>query len=136
MADATELDRTYDFILRHFVAHGQAPHFTAIAQAFADYLATPNYEKAFVIGPGGAYGWASGYNTADAALAAAREQCEQNCKVVYAIDDTLADAAAGSQPPAPPASSAPATTPAAAAPRWCGDCCMGRGEIGYPSSSR
>lgn len=113
-------DAVYDFLKRNHLPFA-APMLppppqasAAIAQAFADYLATPNYEKAFVIGPGGAYGWASGYNTADAALAAAREQCEQNCKVVYAIDDTLADAAAGSQPPAPPASSAPATTPAAA----------------------
>ena len=106
-------DAVYDFLKRNhlpFAAPTLPPPpqaSAAIAQAFADYLATPNYEKAFVIGPGGAYGWASGYNTADAALAAAREQCEQNCKVVYAIDDTLADAAAGSQPPA---SSAPATT--------------------------
>ena len=113
-------DAVYDFLKRNhlpFAAPTLPPPpqaSAAIAQVFADYLATPNYEKAFVIGPGGAYGWASGYNTADAALAAAREQCEQNCKVVYAIDDTLADAAAGSQPPAPPASSAPATTPAAA----------------------
>jgi dienelactone hydrolase len=113
-------DAVYDFLKRNHLPFA-APMLppppqasAAIAQAFADYLATPNYEKAFVIGPGGAYGWASGSNTADAALAAAREQCEQNCKVVYAIDDTLADAAAGSQPPAPPASSAPATTPAAA----------------------
>lgn len=110
-------DAVYDFLKRNhlpFAAPTLPPPpqaSAAIAQAFADYLATPNYEKAFVIGPGGAYGWASGYNTADAALAAAREQCEQSCKVVYAIDDTLADAAAGSQPPA---SSAPATTPAAA----------------------
>jgi len=115
-------DAVYDFLKRNHLPFAaptlpQPPQASAaIAQAFADYLATPNYEKAFVIGPGGAYGWASGYNTADAALAAAREQCEQNCKVVYAIDDTLADAAAGSQPLAPPASSAPApaTTPAAA----------------------
>ena len=110
-------DAVYDFLKRNHLPFAaptlpQPPQASAaIAQAFADYLATPNYEKAFVIGPGGAYGWASGYNTADAALAAAREQCEQNCKVVYAIDDTLADAAAGSQPPA---SSAPVTTPAAA----------------------
>jgi hypothetical protein len=34
MADATERDRTYDFILRRFVADGQAPHFTAIAREF------------------------------------------------------------------------------------------------------
>ena len=113
-------DAVYDFLKRNHLPFAaptlpQPPQASAaIAQAFADYLATPNYEKAFVIGPGGAYGWASGYNTADAALAAAREQCEQNCKVVHAIDDTLADAAAGSQPLAPPASSAPATTPAAA----------------------
>ena len=110
-------DAVYDFLKRNHLPFAaptlpQPPQASAaIAQAFADYLATPNYEKAFVIGPGGAYGWASGYNTADAALAAAREQCEQNCKVVYEIDDTLADAAAGSQPPA---TSAPATTPAAA----------------------
>lgn len=34
MPDATELDRTYDFILRRFVAEGTAPHFTAIAREF------------------------------------------------------------------------------------------------------
>ncbi|MGB7834689.1 MAG: hypothetical protein WBL84_21015, partial [Xanthobacteraceae bacterium] len=79
-----------------------------------DYLATPNYEKAFVTGPGGYYGWASGYNNADAALAAARAQCEQHCNVVYAIDDTLAGAGAGSQTTTPLASSAIVTTPAAA----------------------
>ncbi|MBI3514269.1 MAG: hypothetical protein HY060_09440 [Proteobacteria bacterium] len=34
MADATELDRTYDFVLHAIVADGQAPHFTAIAREF------------------------------------------------------------------------------------------------------
>jgi hypothetical protein len=34
MADATDLDRTYDFILRTFVTDGQAPHYTAIARHF------------------------------------------------------------------------------------------------------
>ena len=34
MADATQLDRRYDFILRTFVEGGPAPHFTSIAQIF------------------------------------------------------------------------------------------------------
>ncbi|HUA54803.1 MAG TPA: organomercurial lyase [Candidatus Sulfotelmatobacter sp.] len=34
MPEPTELDRTYDFILRAFVADGTAPHFTAIARHF------------------------------------------------------------------------------------------------------
>jgi hypothetical protein len=34
MPDPAELDQTYDFILRGFVARGEAPHFTAIAREF------------------------------------------------------------------------------------------------------
>jgi dienelactone hydrolase len=112
-------DSVYDFLKRNhlpFAAPTLPPPpqaSAAMAQAFADYLATPNYEKAFVIGPGGAYGWASGYNSADAALAAAKSQCEQHCDVVYAIDDTPAAAGGGSQAAAPPASSTTTTTPRA-----------------------
>lgn len=113
-------DAVYDFLKRNHLPFA-APTLPAppqasaeTAQAFADYLATPNYEKAFVTGPGGYYGWASGYNNADAALAAARAQCEQHCNVVYAIDDTWAGASAGSQATAPPAGTATVTTPAAA----------------------
>jgi dienelactone hydrolase len=113
-------DAVYDFLKRNhlpFAAPTLAPPPQAaaeIVQAFQDYLATPNYEKAFVTGPVGYYGWASGYASVDAALAAAREQCEQHCNVVYAIDDTLAGAGAGSQATTPLASSATVTTPAAA----------------------
>ena len=113
-------DAVYGFLKRNhlpFAAPTLAPPPQAtaeIVQAFQDYLATPNYEKAFVTGPVGYYGWASGYASVDAALAAAREQCEQHCNVVYAIDDTLAGAGAGSQATTPLASSATVTTPAAA----------------------
>jgi hypothetical protein len=62
-----------------------------IAQAFEKYLATPNYEKAFVTGDGGRYGWASGQATAKDALAAARKFCSNRCDKTYAIDDTLAE---------------------------------------------
>jgi dienelactone hydrolase len=82
-----------------------------IAQAFADYLATPDYEKAFVVGKAGYYGWASGYDSVNDALAAARRYCAQHCDTVYAIDDTLggeAPRSAGS--PVPPAATA-VTTP-------------------------
>ncbi len=34
MPDATQLDLTYDFILRTFVERGQAPHFTEVGRAF------------------------------------------------------------------------------------------------------
>jgi dienelactone hydrolase len=79
-----------------------------IAKAFADYLATPDYEKAFVIGKAGYYGWASGYDSVKDALAAARSNCAQHCDTVYAIDDTLADASTASAPP-PPVSPAATT---------------------------
>lgn len=39
------------------------PGGSKVEQAFAQYLATPAYEKAFLIGRNGAYGWASGYAT-------------------------------------------------------------------------
>lgn len=35
MADAQQLDRTYHFILEHFIRHGHAPHFTDIAREFS-----------------------------------------------------------------------------------------------------
>lgn len=35
MTDATELDRTYHFILETFITSGQAPHYTEIAKAFS-----------------------------------------------------------------------------------------------------
>lgn len=34
MADPTQLDRTYHFILEFLVDHGYAPHYTDIARAF------------------------------------------------------------------------------------------------------
>jgi hypothetical protein len=34
MADLTDLDRTFDFILRRMVETGQAPHYTEIASGF------------------------------------------------------------------------------------------------------
>jgi dienelactone hydrolase len=113
-------DAVYDFLKRNrlpFVAPTLAPPPQATAemvQAFTDYLATPDYEKAFVVGAGGYYGWASGYDNVEDALAAAREDCEKHCDVVYAIDDTLADAGTASRTAAPAASPAAATTPAAA----------------------
>lgn len=80
-----------------------------IEQAFASYLATPDYEKAFVIGKNGAYGWASGYVTQEEALKVARRECYNQCGTVYALDDTLA---AGTQPPSPQATTNPvAVTP-------------------------
>jgi dienelactone hydrolase len=67
-----------------------------ITQAFKKYLATPNYEKAFVTGDGGRYGWASGKATAKDALAAARKFCSNRCDTIYAVDDTLAEQAPAS----------------------------------------
>jgi dienelactone hydrolase len=86
----------------------------AVEQAFAQYLATPNYEKAFVIGRNGAYGWASGYATQDEALKVARQECENHCQTVYAVDDTLA--AGGSAPVAKPLSPPTTAQPAAITP--------------------
>ena len=114
-------DAVYSFLKRNhlpFAAPTLAPPPQAtpeMAQAFQDYLATPNYEKAFLVGPDGYYGWASGYSSTDAALAAAREQCVQHCDVVYAVDDTLATAGGSSPQAAAPASpTAAATSPIAA----------------------
>jgi dienelactone hydrolase len=106
-------DAVYDFLKRNhlpFAAHvlPPPPQATAeMAQAFADYLATPDYEKAFVVGTGGYYGWASGYASVEDAVAAAREECGKKHCGVYAIDDTLGDA--GSM-----ATSPTVTTPAGA----------------------
>jgi hypothetical protein len=90
------------------------PGGTAVEQAFANYLATPNYKKAFVTGKNGAYGWASGYATQEEALKAARQECENRCGTVYALDDTLP---AGGSAPAAQSLSPPATAqPAAISP--------------------
>jgi dienelactone hydrolase len=108
-------DAVYDFLKRQHLPF-EAPTLppptgagSELAQAFADYLATPDYEKAFVIGRGGYYGWSSGHDSLDDALAAARDECAQHCDTVYAIDDTLAGGLA-----APKAPHAPATAGAEA----------------------
>ncbi|MBV9632940.1 MAG: acetylxylan esterase [Xanthobacteraceae bacterium] len=66
------------------------PGGSAVEQAFANYLATPDYEKAFVIGRNGAFGWAAGYATPEQALNAAYRYCKNRCGTIYAQDDTLA----------------------------------------------
>jgi hypothetical protein len=56
--------------------------------AFARFLAEPPH-KAFAVSPAGAFGWASGRRTVDAASAAALGFCPQtvkDCRVVV-IDD-------------------------------------------------
>jgi len=85
-----------------------------VDQAFAKYLATPDYEKAFVIGRNDAYGWASGYATREEALSRARQECKNHCGTVYALDDTLA--ADSSAPVAPPVSPPATAQPAALSP--------------------
>ena len=70
-------DAVYAFLQRNVLpttapSLAPPPGGAKVEQAFATYLATPNYEKAFVIGRNGAYGWASGYATQDEALKAAR----------------------------------------------------------------
>ena len=35
MSEATQLDRTYHYILETIVAQGQAPHYTEIAKKFS-----------------------------------------------------------------------------------------------------
>src|SRR5262245_51902522 len=62
-----------------------------LAQAFENYLATPKYEKAFVIGERGRFGWSSGNASTQQALAAAQKQCGNRCGTIYAIDDALAE---------------------------------------------
>jgi hypothetical protein len=110
-------DTVYDFLRRQhlpFTAPTLPPPAgspSELVQAFADYLATPDYEKAFVVGRGGYYGWSSGHDSAEDALAAARDECAQNCDTVYAIDDTLAGGpAAPKAPPAPAAADTGAVT--------------------------
>jgi hypothetical protein len=109
-------DAVYGF-LRHSGLPSTAPSLppppasAEVEQAFTKYLATPDYEKAFVIGRNGAYGWASGHGTLEDALKVARRNCENRCGTVYALDDTLA--AGGSAPVAMPLS--PQTTPHPAA---------------------
>ena len=101
-------DTVYDFLKRNglpFAAPALPPPRPTgeIARAFASYLATPSYEKAFVVGADGSYGWASGYATLEEALAVARENCANRCGTIYALDDTLA----ASGPGAASASSTP-----------------------------
>jgi dienelactone hydrolase len=92
------------------------PGGAAVEQAFANYLATPDYEKAFVIGERGAYGWAWGYATLEEAIARARRECKDRCRPVYALDDTLAaDAAeAAAQSPSPATTQSISVTPESA----------------------
>lgn len=116
-------DAVYDFLKRNglpFAAPSLPPPRATgeIARAFADYLATPNYEKAFVVGEGGSYGWASGRASLDEALAVARENCANHCNVVYALDDTLA--AAGAGPAAQSSTPPPATKPVGVTPESAG----------------
>src|SRR5262245_5590086 len=114
-AQAMWRDAVYDFLKRnHLPFDGPRlpppSHATAeVALAFGKYLATPNYEKAFVLGDRGAYGWASGRATIEEALAAARKACSNNCSRIYAIDDTLAEADV-------PAAGAPASKASPASP--------------------
>ena len=65
-------------------------------QGFREYLASENYEKAFVVGEGRS-GWAAKRRTVEDAIAAAMKACVGNsgatCKP-YAINDTLATSAA------------------------------------------
>jgi dienelactone hydrolase len=88
-------DAVYDFLKRNELP-STAPSLppprggNALEQAFANYLATPDYEKAFVIGSNGAYGWAAGYPTPEQALNAAYRHCKNRCGIVYALDDVLA----------------------------------------------
>jgi dienelactone hydrolase len=61
-------------------------------QEFARYAATPNYEKAFVIGANGRFRWVSRRKTAEDAIADALGDCGAGCRP-YAVDDTLAGTA-------------------------------------------
>jgi len=108
-------DAVYAFLKRNVLpttapSLAPPPGGAKVEQAFATYLATPNYEKAFVIGRNGAYGWASGYATQEEALRVARDECNNHCGTVYALDDTLAagGSAPVAQPPSPPATAQPA----------------------------
>ncbi len=115
-------DAVYGFLKRNGLpAAGPVlappPGGSEVEQAFTQYLATPDYEKAFVIGRDGYYGWASGYASQVEALKAARRECNNHCWTIYALDDTLA--ASGSpavtrSPPSPPPARPAAITPAGA----------------------
>jgi hypothetical protein len=111
-------DAVYDFLKRNGLPSAAPvlppPGGAEVAQAFAKYVATPNYEKAFVIGSKGYYGWASGHATQEEALRAARSECGNHCGTVYALDDTLA--AGGSAPVAQAPSSPVTPRPAAGTP--------------------
>jgi dienelactone hydrolase len=112
-------DAVYDFLKRNGLPSTAPslpppPGGSEVAQAFTKYLATPNYEKAFMIGRNGAYGWASGLATQQEALKAARQECQNHCGMVYALDDRLATdgSAPIAQPSLPPTAVKPvATTP-------------------------
>jgi dienelactone hydrolase len=110
-------DGVYDFLKRNGLPYTapvlpSPPGGGEVEQAFAKYLASPDYEKAFVVGRNGAYGWATGRATLEAALNAARGACGNNCKTVYALDDTLAadDSASAAQPPSRPAAATPGSS--------------------------
>jgi dienelactone hydrolase len=107
-------DAVYGFLKRNGLPStapslAPPPGGTEVEQAFAQYLATPDYEKAFVVGRNGAYGWASGDATLEEALKAARGKCNNHCGTVYALDDTLAagGAAAATQSPSPSTNAKP-----------------------------
>jgi dienelactone hydrolase len=58
--------------------------------AFATYLASVNYSKAFVIGERGRFSWRSGFATRDDAAEAARKACEERgdkCRAVFLDDE-------------------------------------------------
>jgi hypothetical protein len=62
-------------------------------EEFESYLASQNYEKAFVIGRNGRVRWLSGRRTAEDAVTEALKGCQQAaiaCKP-YAINDALVD---------------------------------------------
>ncbi|MBV8745301.1 MAG: hypothetical protein JO134_09705, partial [Xanthobacteraceae bacterium] len=103
-------DAVYDFLKRNGLPSAAPvlpppPGGQEVEQAFAKYLAAPDYEKAFVIGSKGYYGWASGYATQEEALKAAQRECGNRCETVYALDDALA---AGNSTPT---AQSPRTTP-------------------------
>ena len=66
---------------------------TEVVKEFERYLASQNYEKAFVIGHNGRSRWISGRRTAEDAVTEALKGCQQAaiaCKS-YAINDALVD---------------------------------------------
>jgi dienelactone hydrolase len=60
---------------------------------FVRYLASTNYNKAFVMGERGRYSWRSGFATREEAVDASRKACEERggtCRAVF-VDDAKAD---------------------------------------------